>query len=123
MNREALFRIDRPLSIDGLAEHVHQTAQRLRADRDADRLAQVLGWHTAHEPFGRLHRHRAHPALAEMLLYLADDADGRLDVESFARDAHGVKDPGKDAFAELDVNRRTGDSNDFAYVCHMTPDS
>ena len=50
-----------------LADHVHDAAQRLVADRHRDRGAGVGHRGAADQTLGRVHRDRAHGVLAEML--------------------------------------------------------
>ena len=71
------FGVDRPIrEVDRLAEHVHDAAQRRRADRHRDRPAGVDRLHAALHAVGRLHRDGAHAVLAQVLLDLDDDVDG-----------------------------------------------
>ena len=126
MDRPSLFRVHRTVRIvDRLAEHVHHAAERGGPDRHRDWLAQVDRLHPALHAVGRLHRDRAHPRLAEVLLDLADDVDLRLARFSFGLDLNGVIDVRQVAVGKLDVDDRTDDLNDLAdlllrcdFSCH-----
>ena len=61
--------------VDRLAEHVEHASERPGADRHRNRRTGIERVHAALQAVGRLHRHRAHAALAEMLLHFADDVD------------------------------------------------
>ena len=52
-----------------------QAAERLLANRDADRGAGVDHVDTARNPVGGVHRDGAHPVVAEVLLHLRDQVD------------------------------------------------
>ena len=76
VDRPALLRLHRAIrEVDRLAEHVQHAAERLRADRHRDRLAEIDRAHAALHAVGRLHRDRAHAVLAEMLLDFGDHVD------------------------------------------------
>jgi len=93
MNRPALLRLDRPIRVvHRLAEHVEDAAERLGPHGHRDRGAGIDRGHATRHAVGRLHRHRAHTILAEVLLDLADDVD-LLDARSaLGDDADGVVD-------------------------------
>src|SRR3712207_9588609 len=73
------------------------------ADGDGDGAAGVGGDHAADDALGRLHRDGADAPLAEVLLDLADDVDGRRHVEAFRDDVDGGVNRRQVALAELDV--------------------
>ena len=52
----------------GLAEHVHDAAQRFLADRNRNRAAGVADVHAALQAFTRTHRNRANDAVTQLLL-------------------------------------------------------
>src|SRR5579875_4030288 len=54
--------------IDGLAEHVEDTPERLGADGDRNRFAGVVGIHAALQAIGWPHCHAAYPVVAQVLL-------------------------------------------------------
>ena len=56
-----------PASSTGVADHVHDAAERAVADRHGDRLVGVLHRLAAHQAFGGVHRDRAHRRFAEVL--------------------------------------------------------
>ena len=60
-------------------------------------------------------RDGADAAFADVLRGLADDVDGRRDVEAFAGDADGGEDLGNLTFGELAIDGGSGDLNYFAY--------
>ncbi len=70
VDRAPLVRLDRAGFVDRPAEHVHDAAERTRADRHHDAGAGVLRLHAAPQAVGRAHRDRAHDAVAELLLHL-----------------------------------------------------
>jgi hypothetical protein len=65
---------DRPALVDRVADHVDDPPQRLAPHRHHDRAAGVDHLGAAHEPLGRVHRHRAHGILAEVLRHLQHQA-------------------------------------------------
>jgi hypothetical protein len=65
---------DRAALVDRLADHVHDPAERHRADRHADLRAGVGDLLAAGQALGRVHRDRADGDLAEMLGDLEDEA-------------------------------------------------
>ncbi len=119
VNRPALLGVDRPIrEVDGLAEHVHDAPQRRRADRHRDRAPRVDDLHAAAHAVGRLHRDRAHPVLAEVLLDLRDDVDRGAGVAGARHDAHRVVDGGQLSPREFHVDDRPDDLDDLAdFLC------
>ena len=116
MNRPAFFGVHRPVGkIDRLAEHVQHAAERLGSNGDRNPLAQIQDLHPALHAVGRLHRHRAHAVLAEVLLDLANDVD-RAGRTALRFDVQRVVDGRQVAGLELDVHDRTDHLNDFAVV-------
>ena len=65
---------DRAALVDRLADHVHDAAERLRADRHADLRAGVADFLAAGQAVGRVHRDGADGVLAEMLGDFEDQA-------------------------------------------------
>src|SRR5581483_4557549 len=72
--------VDRPAlagrrlaAVDGVADDVPDAAERLIAHGDGDRRARVDDLDAAREPVRRVHRHRAHAIVAEVLLHLRDE--------------------------------------------------
>ena len=124
VNRVALFGFHFAELVDGLAENVEHAAKRRAAHRDGNRLAEVFRFHAADQAFGRLHGDAAHAALAQVLLDFGNDVDGLGDVESLARDAHGVVNQRKVAFFELHVDDRADHFDQFPYsvrISHVSP--
>ena len=72
MDRPALLGLHRLAEVDRLAEQVEDAAEGRVADRDRDRAAGVDHLVAALQAVGGVHRHRAHPVVAEVLLHLAD---------------------------------------------------
>ena len=72
------------LAVDGLAEDVQDAAERDLADRHRDRRAGVDDVDPAGEAVGRVHRDRAHPVVAEVLLHLRDQVGRRRAARSAA---------------------------------------
>ncbi len=64
--------LDRTRFVHRFAGDVHDAPERALADGDRDRLAGVEHFVAAHEAFGRVHRHRAHRRLAQMLRHFED---------------------------------------------------
>ena len=120
VNGHALRFADGAKLVDRLADHVDDAAQRLPAHRNADRAAEIDGFHAADHAVGGFHGYGAHAALAQVLLYLENYADGRGDGEAVADDAQRLIDGRHGRFVELHVDRRTGNLNYLADVfCHF----
>ena len=77
MNGITLGGIDRAKLVHGIADDVEHAAQRLAADGNGDRAAEVQRFHAAHHALGRLHGDAAHAALAQLLLHFQDDVERR----------------------------------------------
>ena len=108
--------------VDRLADDVEDAAQRLLAHGHADGSAEVDGVHAADHAVGGFHGHGADAALAEVLLDLEDDVDGRGDGEAVADDAERLIDGRHGRFFELHVYGGAGDLDYFADVlCHCLP--
>ena len=117
MDRPALLRLHRPVGeIDRLAEHVHHPAERAGTDRHLNRAAEIGRLHAALHAVGRLHRDRAHPVLAEVLLHLDDDVDRAGQFRVLGDDPQGVVDFRKVARLELDVDDGADHLDDLADV-------
>ena len=74
VDRAALVGLDRADLVDRAAEHVHDAAERARADRHRDRRAGVRHLHAAAQAVGGAQRDAAHHAVAELLLDLEGEA-------------------------------------------------
>ena len=114
VDRPALARRCR-LAVDGVADHVPDPAERLVADGNRDRPAGVDDVGSAREAVGRVHRHRAHAVVAEMLLHLRDQLDRALAVGRRRLDAERVVDLGQLA-REHGVEHDALDLDDLAGV-------
>ena len=96
-----LFGVDRAALVDRAAQHVHDAAERLAADRHRDRVAGVDDGHPAAQAIGAAERDRAHDAVAQLLLDLEREPDlvhleGVVDLRHLgARELH--VDDGADA--------------------------
>ena len=100
--------------VDRLAEHVQHAAERAGTDRHRNRRAGVDHAHAALQAVGRLHRHGAHAAFAEVLLDLGDDVDLLAAVAAVVDDADGVVDGRQVPALVLDVDDGTDDLDDLA---------
>ncbi len=67
VDRRARSVLDRAVLVDRVTGHVHDAAERARADRNRDRAAHVGNHGAALQAFGRVHRDRANRVLAEVL--------------------------------------------------------
>ena len=67
MDRAPLLVRHRAGLVDGIADHVHDAAERAVADRHRDRLAGIGDLLAAHQAFAGVHGDGAHGQLAEML--------------------------------------------------------
>ena len=115
VNRGSLICIDRTHVVDRLAEHVQHAPQRLLADGDSNRLAQIVCLHAAHQPVGRLQRDGAHAAFANVLRHFGRDIDLIRHIVAFARDVDRVVDLGHVALGKLDFNGGTGHLHHTAF--------
>ena len=111
MDRQGLLGVDRAALVDRLAEHVHDAAERLRADRHRDRAAGVDHLHAADQAVGGAHRDRADFRLAELLRHLEHqlaavgaDVQRVQDVRQLALEANV-----DDCTRDLDVRGREFD--------------
>jgi peptide chain release factor 1 len=124
VDRALLVRLDRADVVDRTAEHVHDAAERARADRHRNRPAGRGHLHAAAQAVGRAERDAAHHAVAELLLNLEGELlldqriVGVLDQEERVVDArHAVT-------VELDVRDRADALDDGAltfrtlFLCH-----
>src|SRR5215831_10069028 len=82
--------------------------------RHADGAARVDGIHAAHHAVSWQHRHRAHPAFAEMLLHFGDDIDWIRHIETVGSDPQRLINRRQMSLAKFDVDDRTDDLHDFA---------
>ena len=114
MGRRALG-VHRAALVDRLADHVDDAAERLRADRDADPVAGVLGRLPAHQAVGGVHRDAAHGVLAEVLRDLEHEVV-RAVVDAGVGDPQRGVDLGQRAGRELDVHHRSHDLDDPAVL-------
>jgi hypothetical protein len=115
VDRELQLRVDRSLRIDRLTGHVHQAAERLRSDRNQNRVAGVDHGRAAGQTVGRVHCDRADPILAEMLLHLADQR-GILAVLAGEGDFQRVEDIRELPLGELGVNDGSDNLDDLPCV-------
>ena len=101
VNGPVLGRADRAGFVDRLAQHVHDAAERLRADRHGDRLAGVADADAALQPFAGAHRDGADHAVTQLLLHL----EGQIGI----RDLQRVIDLGDRVPRELHVHHGADD--------------
>ncbi len=118
----ALVLADGAEFIDRLADNVDDAAEGFAAHGDADGAAEVDGLHAADHAVSGFHGDCAYTALAQVLLHLENDADGRGHGETFAGDAQRLVDGRHRRFFKLHVHRGTGDLDYLADVlCHFFP--
>ena len=94
--------------VDGLTDHIHDAAEGLLADRNADGLLGVDHPLPAHQALRGVHSDRAHGALAQVLRHLEHQPD--VVVLHLKR----VEDGGQVAALELDVHDGTDHLGDLA---------
>jgi hypothetical protein len=118
VDRPALAGGHRPQPVDGLADHVEDAAQGLRADGHGDRGAGVEDVDAALEAVGRAQGDGAHAAASQVLGDLAPEGVARRLAEHGARhlDAQGVVDAGEVLLGEMGVQGRADDLDDFAVI-------
>ena len=117
MDFPALLFADRTGFVDRIAEHVHDAAERLRADWNLDAGAGVPGDEVAAQAVGRAERDRAHDAVAELLLHFERDRSRRaFDFQRVIHLRHLVA-------REFDVDHRADDLNDLALAHCLVLDS
>jgi peptide chain release factor 1 len=110
MDFPTLLLADRTGFVDRIAEHVHDAAERLRADRHLDAGAGVVRHEIATQAVGRAERDRAHDTIAELLLHLERDRRrGAFDVQCVVHLRHLVA-------REFDVDDGADDLDYFALV-------
>ena len=119
MDGVALLGFDRTFIVHRLTEDIEQTAEGLRAHRDADPLFEIFGGHASDQSVGRLESDGAYAAFAQVLLDLANDVDGVWCVEPLTSNANGVIDSRQVASAVLHVDGRPGDLDDFSDFRHF----
>merc|ERR1712061_443580 len=113
VNRQLLVCVDRAPLIDGVADDVDDSAQRLLAHRDGDGEAGVDDLLSTHETFRAVHGNGAHGVLSQMLRNLQDEPRlASLHVQ-------GVQDLGE-ALVELHVDDGTNDGEHFAMVDRLS---
>ncbi|MNV67373.1 hypothetical protein D3C71_1601750 [compost metagenome] len=116
MDRTVFRGLDRTSFVDRLADNVHDTAERARADRRHDRLAGVHDGLTAGQAFGGVHGDRADHVLTQVLGDFENQGEGLarllVDVLGFQR----VQDRRQGA-GELDVDDGADDLGDLARAC------
>jgi hypothetical protein len=81
--------------VDRLADHVPEAAERRIPDRHRDRRARVEDVDAAGDAVRRVHRHRTHAVVSEVLLHLRDEHASRFAVARWDLDMEGVVDLGK----------------------------
>ncbi len=91
-------------SIDGLAEHVHETSEQLLPDGNADGCARRFHRCAPAEALGEREGHGAHPSHIDVLLHLEDD--GRSVAGRRPERLAGARQRG---VGELDVDHGTPD--------------
>ena len=74
MDRCALLFTNRALLVNGVAKHIHNAAQGLRADRHRNGRPRIFDIKASAHALGRAHRDSANHAVAQLLLYLKRQA-------------------------------------------------
>ena len=115
MDREPLHRVDGPLLVHGLADHVEDAAEHGLADWHRDVGACVLHGHAANEPLGGVHRDAARGVLAEVLGDL-DREVVRAGVDARVGDRERGVDVRQRSCRELHVHDRADDLVDLAVL-------
>jgi peptide chain release factor 1 len=98
MDRMALVEFDRPALVHGVADHVHDPAERSGADGHRDRLAGVLDRLIAHQAVRRVHRDAANRIFAEMHRHLDHEVELAIVDPGIREPQRGVelgKQPGR----------------------------
>ncbi len=119
MDGALLRRLDRAGFVHRLADHVHDAAERLIADRDGDRLAGILHGLAADQTLARVHRNGSDRVLAQMLRDFEHQAVAVVVGLQRIQDRRQVT-------LELDVHDGTHHLGDLAglvwnVVCHYRP--
>jgi hypothetical protein len=104
VDEAALLLTDRAALVDGIAEHVHDAAERLAAHRHGDRCTGVLHRQAAGEALGGAHGNGAHDTVTELLLHF----EGQV----FFRDLQGVINLRHGIAGKLHVDNRADDLYD-----------
>src|SRR3954454_23230073 len=73
MDRRFCLGIQGAQFVNGVADDIHNAAERRRSHRNCNRAAQVDGTHAADHAVSRQHRYSTHASLAKVLLHLCDD--------------------------------------------------
>ncbi|GFI53389.1 hypothetical protein IMSAGC021_01706 [Muribaculaceae bacterium] len=68
MDRAEFFALQFGKTVDGIADHVKESAFHLLAGRNGDGTFEVVDTHSAAKTVGTLHSHTAHGVFADMLL-------------------------------------------------------
>src|SRR5215471_1998247 len=116
VNRIALLMRDIAEVVDGFADNIHDAAERTFAHRHGNRTTGIDGVHAADHTISRQHRHRAHAAFPEVLLYFGDDIDGIGHLKAVGSYAQSLVNRRQVVFSELDVDYRADDLHNFADV-------
>jgi hypothetical protein len=98
--------VDRAALVDGVAQHVHDAAQRGLAHGHRDVGAGVADHQAAAQAVGRAQRDGAHDAVAQLLLH--------FERERRAFELQGVIDAGHGVARELHVDHRADALDDLA---------
>ena len=117
MDGPVIVGLDRPESVDRLADEIENPSQRGLAHRHVHRRAGIDALHAADHAVGVAQGHAADPAAAEVLLHFA----GQIELDSLliALDLDGVVNRRQLIFGKLDVESRADDLADAAYVLFL----
>ena len=107
MDREELGSVDGATLVDGLSDHINDTAEGARADRHLNRVASVLNGLTTDETLSGVESNRAHVVATQVLGDLEDETVlGALNLKSVENR--------RELTLELDVDDGTNDLGDLS---------
>src|ERR1700685_1028330 len=109
MDWHLLLRLHWAHVVNRLTQHIQHAAQRLLANWNSDRRAQIERLHAANETVGRFHCDGADAAFTDVLRHFGSDVDFYWNIEAFAGDANSVKDLRDMSFRKLNFNCWTCD--------------
>src|SRR6266851_1980966 len=112
MNRVVRITNDGAELIDGFPKDIHHAAKGWPAHGNLNPLSEIVGFHTAHHAFDRLHGDGANAAFAEVLLDLRRHVQRFRYRVAFAGNVNGVVDSREMARLELNVHHRSDDLYD-----------
>src|SRR5579871_6190892 len=112
MDRAKLGGVDRPATVDWIAEKIEDSAERFLADRNGHRLTGIDHFHPTNQTVRRPQCDAANTIAAELLLHFAGQMYG--DAFVIGVDSQGVVNLRQMALRELGVEGRANDLHDLA---------